>query len=273
MKLTIAAVMAVALASSAMAKDIRVELLQASINQQTIGSLNGLACRNYDKIVHLNVSIEWPIATTVAEKTGYQRLVFSTDDAEFLFPKGSYQYEHGSWNIRGYFIVRSGGMHQGVVSNAFERVDDSQVMLNPSVVETKVESPECNPVSIEQPAPDALIRDIYSKYYGKGQEGGLPPDATKRYYAPDLLALTSHNVDESGGPIYDGDPFVQSQEVEVSSVRVETKSMNGNRAVVSAFVVNDGQPVKVDFQLVKIGGEWKIYDISDLRRIYAAHRR
>lgn len=272
MKLAVAAVMAAVLASPAMAKNIRVELLQTNINQQTIGSLDGLACRNYDKIVHVDISIEWPTATTVAEKTGYQRLIFSTDDAEFLFPKGSYRYEHGSWHVDGYFIVRSGGMHQGVVSNAFEKVDDSKVILNPNVVETKVESSNCGPVSIEQPAPDALIREIYTKYYGKGQEGGLPSNVTKLYYAPDLLALTSHNVDKFGGPIYDGDPFVHSQEVEVSSVRVETKSVDGNRAVVSAFVVNDGQPVRVDFQLVRIAGEWKIYDIGDLRRTYAAHR-
>jgi hypothetical protein len=123
--------------------DINVEFLQAEIEPATSGSLAGLACRNYDKIVHLDVSVEWPTGTIDVEKTGYERLVFSTDDAEFLFPKGSYDYQHGIWIIKGYFIARNGGFHQGIVSDAFEKVDDAKVMLNPNVVETKAQGSKC----------------------------------------------------------------------------------------------------------------------------------
>jgi hypothetical protein len=34
-------------------------------------------------------------------------------------------------------------MHQGIASIAFERVDDAAVLLNPYVVETKVDGETC----------------------------------------------------------------------------------------------------------------------------------
>jgi len=143
--LAIAALVLSSLLATAHARTIQVEFLQGAINQQTIGALSGLSCRNYDKIVHLDIAVEWPSEKINAEKTGFKRLVFWTDDYEFLFPKGSYNYQHGYWLVKGYFIARSGGYHQGIASAAFEKVDDSSVMLNPNVSETKVVSSRCSP--------------------------------------------------------------------------------------------------------------------------------
>ncbi len=105
-------------ALSAAAKTISIEFLQGVIDPQSEGELGGLACRNYDHIVHVDITVIWS-GLVVAEQSDYQRLVFWTDRdshgfaTEYLFPKGSYSFLHGSYIVKGYFIVRSGGMPQG----------------------------------------------------------------------------------------------------------------------------------------------------------------
>ncbi len=137
------------LLSAAAAKSIDIEFLQATINPRDVGELSGLACRNYDHVVHIDISVDWPSHSVDAEQSGYERLVFWTDrgkdgyGTEYLFPKGSYFLLHGSYIVKGYFIVRTGGMHQGVSSVAFEKVDDATVLLNPAVKETKAKGSHC----------------------------------------------------------------------------------------------------------------------------------
>jgi hypothetical protein len=122
---------------------INIEFLQAEIDPSNVQWLSGLACRNYDRIVHVDLSISWPDKDTDAETAGFERLVFWNSEAEFLFPKGTYFFLHGSWIVKGYFIVRSGGVHQGIVSDAFEKIDDATVMLNPNVQENQIKSANC----------------------------------------------------------------------------------------------------------------------------------
>ena len=119
-------------------KQLEIELLQGDVNQKNVANLGGLACRYYDRIVHLQISVDWPADARDEEKTDYKRLVFWNDNAEYLFPSGSYFWLHGKYEINGYFIPRRGGQHQGgVLSIAFDKIDDAQVLLNPAVHETK----------------------------------------------------------------------------------------------------------------------------------------
>ena len=129
--------------NSADAKTIRVEFLDTEITPQTVPMLAGLSCRNFGHVVHLRLAVRWPSGSMEVETTGYKRLVFWNQANEFLFPDGTYNYQHGDYIIEGYFIARSGGIHQGILSDAFENVDDAQVLLNPSVQEVRVNSPAC----------------------------------------------------------------------------------------------------------------------------------
>jgi hypothetical protein len=104
-------------------------------DQKNIGNLGGLACRNYDHVVHIDISVNWPSDKLTVETTDYKRLIFWNDNAEYLFPNGTYFFLHGDYVIDGYFIPRRGGMHQGVISIPFEKIDDAQVLLNPNVSE------------------------------------------------------------------------------------------------------------------------------------------
>jgi hypothetical protein len=78
------------------------------------------------------------------EQSGYKRLVFWDARDEYLFPDGSFFFLHGSYIIKGYFIARTGGEHQGVISNAFEKINDAQVMLTPGLSEISVKSGSCH---------------------------------------------------------------------------------------------------------------------------------
>jgi hypothetical protein len=119
---------------------ITVEFLQASIRPGDSSFLSGLACRNIDHIVHLDISVDWQQDKTSVEQGS---LVFWAGEDEFDFPQGSYFFLHGSYIIKGYFIVRSGGTHQGVTASSFERVNDAQVMLSPGLTENKMTSGRC----------------------------------------------------------------------------------------------------------------------------------
>ncbi len=142
--LIILAVLLFAVPSFGSAKTIKIEFLQGSIDPQKVGGLSGLACRNEDHIVHLDISIDWPVSSTTVEQTGYKRLVFWDKNTEYLFPEGSYFLLHAWYVVKGYFIVRCGGMHQGIISYAFEKIDDATVMLNPNVEETNATSSDCH---------------------------------------------------------------------------------------------------------------------------------
>jgi len=121
----------------------KVEFLQSPIDPSRAGWLAGLACRNLDQIVHLDISVDWPKESLDVETDGYRRLVFWNSTDEFLFPKDSFFLLHGSYVVKGYFIVRSGGIHQGITSSSFEKIDDAQVMLRPGLTENKMTSDRC----------------------------------------------------------------------------------------------------------------------------------
>ena len=142
--LILAAILLSAHAKTAYAQTvIRMELLCGSINATNIKNLFDVWSRNIDKVIHLKLSIDWPNESVNFEQSDYKRLIFWNENAEYLFPDKAYSYQHGSWIVNGYFIARSGGVHQGVISIAFEKIADTAVLLNPSVIEIPARGSTC----------------------------------------------------------------------------------------------------------------------------------
>lgn len=129
--------------TNAQSQNVRIEVLNDVTTPASIGHLDGTWCRSIDKIVHLKISVDWPREQMTVETSDFHRFIFWTKDAEYLFPQGSYDWERGSYFVNNYFIARSGGIHQGVVSQAFEKVDDTKVLLNPFVREISVKKNGC----------------------------------------------------------------------------------------------------------------------------------
>jgi hypothetical protein len=118
-----------------------IEKLTGPVSTRNTFLLEGLSCRNLDKIVHVNISVDW--ASDALSQNDAGRFVFWTSESEFLFPQSKVIFLHGSYLVNGYFIARSGGTHQGVTSMAFEKVEDASVMLNPSVKEVPAKRVGC----------------------------------------------------------------------------------------------------------------------------------
>jgi hypothetical protein len=144
MKLVMLSLVAI-LMGTAPGSAITVEFLQASIDPSRAGWLSGLACRNFDHVVHVDITVDWPERSLAVETAGYQRLIFWNETNEFLFPKDSFFLLRGSYVIKDYFVARSGGVHQGIASSAFEKVDDARAMLGSGLVENKMTSDRCKP--------------------------------------------------------------------------------------------------------------------------------
>jgi hypothetical protein len=103
------AFLAIALLPPASAKPVKIEFLQGAIDAANVQKLSGIACRNYDRIVHLKISVKWAHDKIAEEHADYKRLIFWDDRAEYLFSKGSYSFLHGDYVLNGYFIPRNGG--------------------------------------------------------------------------------------------------------------------------------------------------------------------
>jgi len=123
-----------------------IEFLQSPIDPDNVGWLAGLACRNLDRLVHLDISVTWPSKAADIETDGYRRLVFWNETDEYLFARGTFKTVDDKYVINGYFRVRSGGIHQGIVSNYFEKAKTPGA----KVVETQRRNADCTPARNER---------------------------------------------------------------------------------------------------------------------------
>jgi len=101
---------------------------------------------NQDKIVGLQVNVAGGSDEQFA-KFGY--LVSNDEPAYFLVSAGKdggyevlikdgYRWEHGGYVIDGFYLVKSGGMHQGTLSYGLEPVSEAAVRLNRTVVDRPI---------------------------------------------------------------------------------------------------------------------------------------
>ncbi|MEJ2818507.1 DUF2939 domain-containing protein [Caulobacter sp. CCG-8] len=88
-----------------------------------------------DGIVGVQVWIEPSEGPEATYQVGQDddRLVISNETYELLAPKGAWRWEHGRYVVDGFFLVKNGGVHQGVSSLGLEAVSESAVRLKPNL--------------------------------------------------------------------------------------------------------------------------------------------
>ncbi len=88
-----------------------------------------------DKVIGLKIGVEGLGEKTISV-TAYsgQFVVYrlANTQSEIVATAG-FSWQHGSYIFDGFFIVKSGGIHQGVVSYGLEPVNEAIVRLNPNV--------------------------------------------------------------------------------------------------------------------------------------------
>jgi hypothetical protein len=127
------------------------------------------------------------------------------------------------------------------------------------------------PVLAADASAKSFITGIYEAYKGSGAKG-LPLDseaAVRRYFEPSLAALIIKDRRSAArhrevGKL-DGDPFVDAQDWNIDKFDIEIADAGPGKAKATVKFVNLDQPATVFLDLVKIGNDWRIADITWLR--------
>jgi len=113
------------------------------VNERSANRFAEVISRNVDRVIGLKVAIE-PSEEASFSRTGY---IAEIDGRQFVMSKsdprngggievvtnGAVGRDAGMFKLDGIYIVKAGGMHQGVASFGLQPVDEATVRLNPSV--------------------------------------------------------------------------------------------------------------------------------------------
>jgi hypothetical protein len=112
--------------------------------------------------------------------------------------------------------------------------------------------------------PGQFLQSIYAAYMGSNSYGvRWRGPKSGQYFDPALTKLISKDLKESGGEVgrIGADPFVDAQDFEIESLRVDVTEEPGDKAKAVVTFVNLSQPVRVEYALVKTPQGWRIADI------------
>jgi hypothetical protein len=123
-----------------------VVIYTGQVNVRTADRFLETVSRNMDKVIGLKVFVD-PSTDAQFEKNGYLAL-YDDNERQLSVSKGPpgvggggievvknglIDRTMGFYVIDGFFIVKSGGLHQGIVSYGLQPVDEAAVRLNPAV--------------------------------------------------------------------------------------------------------------------------------------------
>jgi hypothetical protein len=117
----------------------------------------------------------------------------------------------------------------------------------------------------------SFVTAIYDAYKGSGAKG-VPLDserAVRRYFEPSLAALIIRDRKNAArrhevGQL-DGDPFVDAQDWDIDKLDVEVTENAPGKAKAMVKFINLDQLATVVLDLVKIGSDWRVSDVTWLR--------
>ena len=120
----------------------------------------------------------------------------------------------------------------------------------------------------------AFVNAIYQPYQRKGFQG-QPYTEAERYFEPALAAAMRGDQaaakQRNEVPLLNGDPFIDAQEWEITSLSIAVTSQ-GDRASAGVALVNLGKPYAVALTLIQTPAGWRIVEIlapsGSLRGLY-----
>lgn len=119
-------------------------------------------------------------------------------------------------------------------------------------------------------SPKAFLQGIYKAYLGSSEQAkGIAldnPGAIKRYFSPGLASLMLDDDaaarSRNAAPALGGDPFVGRQDWRISDLAIDVKEQGPLKATGTVSFTNAGKPEQVRVELLKVGPDWRIVDIS-----------
>lgn len=124
-------IFAIVLASTAQAQTKTADSLKAEITPGTLKRLECLTDGNADKLVKVDLKVMMPDRQVTTETSTGQLSFWDTKPAPnslaYNFPKDGYVREGKGYAVKGYYMLRYGGMNQGITSMVFEKPDAAAV--------------------------------------------------------------------------------------------------------------------------------------------------
>jgi hypothetical protein len=131
--LTIACMLAADVASAGQAK---VYLVNGPITTSNYKGFEQFLFNSMDTIIGLKVDFsanenasEGEVFADATDNQFVAYLIGANRESEIVATE-NFQYLHGNFVVDGFFVVKSGGMHQGVVSLYLQKTDEAQVRLS-----------------------------------------------------------------------------------------------------------------------------------------------
>jgi len=113
--------------------------LYGQVTETNYQAFEDFIAEHLDKVIGLKLSIERTIddrrhlkaSDSQFDAKTRQFVLYRTPDTTVeIVSTGGYTFQHGSYVFDGFYIVKSGGMHQGVVSYGPVSTDEAQVRLS-----------------------------------------------------------------------------------------------------------------------------------------------
>ena len=133
-------------------------------------------------------------------------------------------------------------------------------------------------------AAKAFLADIYQRYVGSsaGTAKGISLNSVRTVRSYFTFGLASLIIEDRAAaakrgepPVFDGDPFIGSQDWDISNLAIEVKDTGAFKAVGTVTFMNSGKPEQVVLELLRSGNDWHIADVAwdsgTLRALYRRH--
>ena len=133
-------------------------------------------------------------------------------------------------------------------------------------------------------AAKAFLSGIYQRYVGSsaGTAEGISLNSVKTVRGYFTFGLASLIIEDQAAtanrgepPVLDGDPFIGSQDWDISNLAIEVKNTGAFKAVGTVTFMNSGKPAQVVLELLRSGDDWRIADVAwdsgTLRGLYRRH--
>jgi hypothetical protein len=113
-----------------------------------------------------------------------------------------------------------------------------------------------------------FVDGIYKTYVGKNAKGiRLDSARAKKLITPGLMKLIDDDAKSAAkrgdAPELEGDPFIDAQDFEIKSFKVDIKDLDPAKATATVSFENKAPAEKnkpVELDLVKVGDDWRIDD-------------
>ncbi len=124
------------------------------------------------------------------------------------------------------------------------------------------------PVAAADQSARAFVTAIYATYKSKDSKGIVLDNARtiRRYFEPSLAALMikDQNAAAKRGEVgaLDGDPFIDAQDWDIKDIDIAVAETAPDKASGTVKFIIFDKPKTVVLDLIKIGAEWRIREIT-----------